>query len=155
MKTRILTGLFILVCIYFLTDCKKAKDLLGGDASMSADINGSHWSSSSVMTYYSEAAEPVGTTMIGQSVPDGKEFILHWKGILAEGTVTLVQGSDDYWITWANGSKSYTSISGSMTVSSKASDGKAAGSFQFQGKEDGGLEVISVANGVFSDVVRR
>lgn len=155
MKTKVLTNLLVIAAFMGMTCCDKVDDTLGGDSKVEADINGSHWESSASMTYYAEAAEPVGTTMIGQSLTDFKEFIIHWKGMLSEGTVTLTDGSSDYYITWAEPTKNYNSVSGTLTISKIASNGKVTGTFSFTGKEEDGTGTIEVTNGKFADVVKR
>lgn len=150
MKTKVLIGFIVMAFFLLLLCCDKINDPLGGDSKLEADIDGSHWTSSATMTHYMEAAEPVGTTMIGQSLTDFKEFIIHWKGLLTEGTVSLVDGSSDFYITWAEPTINYNSISGTLTITKIDGDNKVSGTFSFQGREEDGTATIEVTNGKFS-----
>jgi hypothetical protein len=78
----------------------------------------------------------------------------HWKGMLSEGSFTLQDGNSDYYITWATPTKSYTYISGTLTISKISSSGKVTGTFECQCREDDGTAIVSVANGKFKDVVK-
>lgn len=122
---------------------------------MEAVINGTHWVSNANMTYYLEVAEPVGSDLIGQSLPDACQIVIHWKGLVLTGTITLTDGGEDQLI-WVDypASKTYTSISGEVTVSSKSGD-KISGTFSGQVREDGGSVVLTITNGIFTDVAKR
>jgi hypothetical protein len=148
--------LFLLVSIAIINSCTKDSENIG-DGQLKAKIDGTLFNSTALMTYYIEAAAPVGTTLIGQRLPDVSEIILHLPGLAATGTYTFVEGSLEYWAEWVDypNSKTYKSIDGQLIITSIDADGKMSGTFSFSARLNGGTTIVNITEGELKKVVKK